>query len=126
MKDEKNNLKKSYEYTTENGESGSINPLYGVSCAKQEGGLITYGENSQLTNCTCHKTPYLQNDLCSQRDHVSNITVNHQVALTLPQNPMCRNVRGWINSPCGSTNLTLPYQVGLLLTTRKVKLTMYR
>ena len=37
MKDEKNNLKKSYGCTTESGESGSINPLYGVSCAKQGG-----------------------------------------------------------------------------------------
>ena len=46
----KNNLKKSYGCTTESGESGSINPLYGVSCAKQRGELITYGENSQLTN----------------------------------------------------------------------------
>ena len=32
---EKNNLKKSYGYTTESGESGSTDPLYGVSCAKQ-------------------------------------------------------------------------------------------
>ena len=50
MKDEKNNLKKSYGCTTESGESGSTNPLYGVSCAKQGGKLITYGKNSQLTN----------------------------------------------------------------------------
>ena len=50
MKDEKNNFKKSYGYTTESGESGSINPLYGVSCAKQGDRLITYGKKSQLTN----------------------------------------------------------------------------
>ena len=50
MKDENNNFKKSYGYTTERGENGSINPLYGVSCAKQGGKLITYGKISQLTN----------------------------------------------------------------------------
>ena len=50
MKDKKNNWKKSYGCTTESRESGSINPLYGVSCAKQGGRLITYGKNSQLTN----------------------------------------------------------------------------
>ena len=53
MKDEKNNLKKSCGCTTESGESGSINPLHRVSCAKQGGRLITYGKNSQLTKCTC-------------------------------------------------------------------------
>ena len=37
MKAEKNNLKKSYGCTTESGESGPTNPLYGVSCAKQGG-----------------------------------------------------------------------------------------
>ena len=42
--------KKSYGYTTENGESGSTDPLYGVSCAKQWGKLISYGKKSQLTN----------------------------------------------------------------------------
>ena len=50
MKDEKNDLKKRYGCTTESGESGSTNPLYGVSCAKQRGKLITYGKNLQLTN----------------------------------------------------------------------------
>ena len=50
MKDEKNDLKKSYGCTTECGESGSTNPLYGVSCAKQGGKLITYGKNLLLTN----------------------------------------------------------------------------
>ena len=50
MQDEKNNLKKSYGCRTESGESGSTNPLYGVSCAKQGGKLITHGKNSQLTN----------------------------------------------------------------------------
>ena len=49
-KDEKNNLKKCYGYTTESGESGSTDLLYGVSCAKQVGRLITYGKKSQLTN----------------------------------------------------------------------------
>ena len=48
LKNEKK--KKNYGYTTESGESGSINLLYGVSCAKQGGRLITYGKNSLLTN----------------------------------------------------------------------------
>ena len=46
----KEQLKKSFGCTTESGESDSINPLYGVSCAEQGGRLITYGKNSQLTN----------------------------------------------------------------------------
>ena len=50
MKDEKNIFLKSYGYTTESGESGSINPLYGVSCATQGGKLITYVKKLQLTN----------------------------------------------------------------------------
>ena len=43
----------SYGYTTESGESGSTNPLYGVSCATQRGKLITYGKKSQIDKCTC-------------------------------------------------------------------------
>ena len=60
MKDEKNILKKSYGYTTESGESGSTNPLYGVSCATQGGKLITYGKNSQLTNVHANMLFYVQ------------------------------------------------------------------
>ena len=98
MKDEKdNNFCLSYGYTTESGEKGSTNPSYGVSCATQGGELITYDKNPQLTNVQhgllsrgliepveltpsylAHTTPYLQNEPCSQRGHVSNITVNHR------------------------------------------------
>ena len=60
MKDEKNNFKKSYRYTTESGESGSTDPLYGVSCAKQWDKLITYGKNSQLTNVHANKLFFVQ------------------------------------------------------------------
>ena len=53
-------FKKSYGYTTESGESGSTNPLYGVSCATQGGKLITYGKNSQLTNVHANMLFYVQ------------------------------------------------------------------
>ena len=42
--------------------------------------LLTTAKNAFLN----HKIPYLQNDLYSQRGHVSTITVNHQVVLKLP------------------------------------------
>ena len=52
--------KKSYGYTTESGESGSTNALYGVSCATQGGKLITYSKNSQLTNVHANMLFYVQ------------------------------------------------------------------
>ena len=60
MKDEKNNLKKSYGYKTESGESGSIIPLYWMSCAKQEGRLITVSKNSLLTNVHANMLFFVQ------------------------------------------------------------------
>ena len=51
---------KSYGYITESGESGSINPLYGVRCAKQGGRLITYGKNSQLTHVHANMLFFVQ------------------------------------------------------------------
>ena len=53
MKDEKNNFLKRYGYTAEGGESGSTNPLNGVSCATQGGRLITYGKKITIDKCTC-------------------------------------------------------------------------
>ena len=53
--------------------------------------LLSTSKNAFLN----HKTPYLQSDLCSQRGHVNNITLNHQVVLKLP----CVEMRGG-----GSTN----------------------
>ena len=77
MKDEKNNLKKSYGCTTESGESGSNNPLYGVSCAKQGGKLITYGKNSQLTNVhpNVHPKSYFLSRKCKNKR--INTSVHH-------------------------------------------------
>ena len=73
MRDEKNNLKKSYGYTTESGESGSTNPLYGVGCATQGGKLITYGKNSQLTNV--HAKMFFLSRKCKKKK--INTSVHH-------------------------------------------------
>ena len=59
-----------------------------------------------------HKTPYLQNDLCSQRGHVNNITLNLSTAKNAflnhktpyLQNDLCSQ-RGHVN------NITLNHQV---------------
>ena len=57
LKEQKTN---SYGWTTESGESGSINPLYWVSCAKQGGRLITYGKKAQLTNVHANMLFFVQ------------------------------------------------------------------
>ena len=63
----KRTIKKSYWCTTESGESGSTNPLYGLSCAKQGGKLITYGKNSQLTNVAYMPKCYFLSIKCKNK-----------------------------------------------------------
>ena len=63
MKDKKKQLKKNYGCTTESGESGSINLLYGVSCAKQ-GGRFT------IDKCTCQNVFF-----CPENAKIKKLTL---------------------------------------------------
>ena len=58
MKDEKNNVMDTQLNVV---KVAQHDPLYGVSCAKQGGRLITYGKNSQLTNVHANMLFVVQN-----------------------------------------------------------------
>ena len=60
MKDEKNNLKKGMDTQLRVVKVAQLTRCLGVSCAKQEVKLITYGKNSQLTNVHANMLFFVQ------------------------------------------------------------------